>query len=73
MSTPSPVGAAPTSLPWADRGARSSSPVSSPRSTRDLAILRSLTRRINPNDAGAQNNLGVVFYHKGLYREAISG
>src|SRR5215212_7613087 len=46
-------------------------PRSSPRSERDLEILRSLARRINPRDAGAHNNLGVVFYNKGLYEEAI--
>lgn len=42
-----------------------------PRSARDQEILRSLARRINPQDAGAHNNLGVVFYHKGLIEEAI--
>ena len=61
----------PSSLPWKDRGAVNSPPPNSPRSARDLEILRSLTRRINPRDASAHNNLGVVFYHKGLYREAI--
>ena len=39
---------------------------------RDLEILHSLSRRINPNDAGAHNNLGVVYYNKGLYDEAIA-
>ena len=43
-----------------------------PRSTRDLEILRSLARRISPDDAGAHNNLGVVFYQKGLHEEAIA-
>ena len=43
----------------------------SPRSSRDLEILRALARRINPGDAGAHNNLGVVYYHKGLFAEAI--
>src|SRR5690606_2506986 len=42
-----------------------------PRSARDLEILRSLARRINPDDAGAHNNLGVVYYQKGLNEEAI--
>jgi len=43
-----------------------------PRSARDHEILRSLARRINPRDAGAHNNLGVVFYQKGLIEEAIA-
>jgi len=43
-----------------------------PRSVRDVEILRSLAKRINPNDAGAHNNLGVVYYNKGLYAEAIT-
>lgn len=44
----------------------------SPRSQRDVEILRSLARRIHPNDAGAHNNLGVVFFQKGLFEEAIA-
>lgn len=46
--------------------------VAVPRSARDHEILRSLARRINPRDAGAHNNLGVVFYQKGLIEEAIA-
>ena len=42
-----------------------------PRSRRDLEILRALARRIDPSDAGAHNNLGVVYYQKGLHEEAI--
>ena len=34
-------------------------------------MLRSLARRINPRDAGANNNLGVVYYQKDLQEEAI--
>ncbi len=37
----------------------------------DISILRALAQRIDPGDAGAYNNLGVVFYQKGLYEEAI--
>jgi len=37
----------------------------------DLRVLRALARRIDPGDAGAHNNLGVVYYQKGLYEEAI--
>ena len=40
-------------------------------SDRDREVLRSLTRRIDPSDAGAHNNLGVLFYNKGLYEEAV--
>ena len=42
-----------------------------PRTAQDVEFLRSLARRINPRDAGAHNNLGVVFYQKGLFKEAI--
>ena len=61
---------APKSIPWADRGGKKT--VVQPRSARDVEILRSLARRINPHDAGAHNNLGVVYYNKGLYPEAIT-
>src|SRR5919205_3643059 len=40
-------------------------------SERDLAVLRSFARRIDPSDAGAHNNLGVLYYQKGLIEEAI--
>jgi cellulose synthase operon protein C len=39
---------------------------------RDQAILRSFAGRIDPSDAGAHNNLGVLYYQKGLVPEAIS-
>lgn len=39
---------------------------------RDLAVLRSFARRIDPSDAGAHNNLGVLYYQKGLIAEAIA-
>jgi tetratricopeptide (TPR) repeat protein len=40
-------------------------------SERDLRVLRSLAKRIDPGDAGACNNLGVVYFQKGLFEEAI--
>ena len=40
-------------------------------SERDLAVLRSFARRIDASDAGAHNNLGVLYYQKGLVPEAI--
>jgi cellulose synthase operon protein C len=59
-------------FPWPDRGERARpSSAASPRSGRDLEILRSLARRIPPNDASAHNNLGVVYYNKGLHEEAV--
>ena len=36
-----------------------------------MQILRALAHRIDPRDAGAHNNLGVVYYRKGLLQEAI--
>ncbi len=41
-------------------------------SERDLAVLRSFARRIDPSDAGAHNNLGVLYYQKGLIEESIA-
>ena len=66
---------APQSIPWNDRGKSGQSPAPAmpqTRSARDMEILRSLAKRINPHDAGAHNNLGVVYYNKGLYAEAIT-
>jgi cellulose synthase operon protein C len=40
-------------------------------SEHDVEILRSLTERIDPRDAGAHNNLGVLFFQKGLIDDAI--
>src|SRR5437763_396009 len=48
-------------------------PVTAPAlSERDLAVLRSFARRIDPSDAGAHNNLGVLYYQKGLVEDAIA-
>jgi len=41
-------------------------------SERDTAVLRSFARRIDPSDAGAHNNLGVLYFQKGLIPEAIA-
>ncbi len=41
-------------------------------SDRDLSILRSFASRIDPSDAGAHNNLGVLYYQRGLVPEAVA-
>jgi len=41
-------------------------------SERDLTVLRSFASRIDPSDAGAHNNLGVLYYQKGLIEESIA-
>ena len=41
-------------------------------SERDREVLRSFARRVDPSDAGAHNNLGVLYYNKGLYDEAVT-
>src|SRR4051812_33942287 len=38
----------------------------------ELEVLRSFARRIDPSDAGAYNNLGVLYHRKGLSEEAIA-
>ncbi len=41
-------------------------------SQRDVETLRALARRLEPGDAGAHNNLGVLYFNKGLLDEAVS-
>jgi tetratricopeptide (TPR) repeat protein len=55
------------------------SPVPGPQSAqppltseRDRDVLRSFAKRIDPSDAGAHNNLGVLYYNKGLLGEAVA-
>src|SRR3954464_13740944 len=43
-----------------------------PLSSRDSEILRALARRVDPADPGAQNNLGVLYYRRGLFDDAIA-
>ncbi len=39
---------------------------------RELGVLRSLARRIDPSDPGAHNNLGVLYYEREMIPEAIA-
>ncbi len=39
---------------------------------KEAQILRGYANRLDPNDSGAFNNLGVVFYNKFFYDDAIS-
>jgi tetratricopeptide (TPR) repeat protein len=41
-------------------------------SSKDIEILRSFARRIDAADPGAQNNLGVLYFRRGLFDEAIA-
>jgi tetratricopeptide (TPR) repeat protein len=43
-----------------------------PLSPRDSEILRALARRVDPADPGSQNNLGVLYYRRGLFDDAIA-
>lgn len=46
-------------------------PTAATMSARDREVLRGFARRIDPADAGAHNNLGVLYYTKGLFEEAV--
>ncbi len=41
-------------------------------SPKDREVLRGFAHRIDPNDAGAHNNLGVLYFNKGLWQEAVT-
>ncbi len=43
-----------------------------PEPDRNVALLRALADRIDATDPGACNNLGVLYYSKGLHAEAVS-
>ena len=51
---------------------QASIPQPSLTSERDRDVLRSFAKRIDPSDAGAHNNLGVLYYNKGLLGEAVA-
>ena len=40
-------------------------------SERDREVLRSFAHRIDSGDAGAHNNLGVLYYNKGMTPDAV--
>ena len=41
-------------------------------SERDRAVLRGFLARVDPADAGAHNNLGVLYFNKGMLDEAVT-
>jgi tetratricopeptide (TPR) repeat protein len=41
-------------------------------SARDRDVLRSFARRIDADDAGAHNNLGVLYFNKGMIEESVT-
>ena len=41
-------------------------------SERDREVLRGFASRVDPTDAGAHNNLGVLYYNKGMLDEAVA-
>src|SRR5688572_7014687 len=40
--------------------------------TPQVEILRTFARRIDATDPGAQNNLGVLYFRRGMFDEAIA-
>jgi cellulose synthase operon protein C len=40
--------------------------------TGQTEVLRSFARRVDPADPGAQNNLGVLYFRRGMFDEAIA-
>lgn len=40
-------------------------------SGRDLDVLRGMMNRVDPNDPGAFNNLGVLYHTRGLHAESV--
>ena len=61
-----------SSVPGPPFAAPNQSPPPSLTSERDRDVLRSFAKRIDPSDAGAHNNLGVLYYNKGLLGEAVA-
>ena len=45
---------------------------SAPPVGRDTEMLRGMVDRLDPKDPGAFNNLGVLYYSKGLYADAVN-
>ena len=41
-------------------------------SERDREVLRSFASRIDRGDAGAHNNLGVLYFNKGMVAEGVA-
>jgi cellulose synthase operon protein C len=54
-----------------DRSVPMLAPAVPPRSERDRRILVGLADRLDPADPGAHNNLGVLYFNKGMVEEAI--
>src|SRR2546423_5861395 len=65
------MGREPTSLTPGSLSSPSPTP-RGPTSESDRNVLRSFARRIDATDAGAHNNLGVLYYNRGLYEEAVT-